>query len=184
MHFIGSTNNTNCYTQCSPSFFSFYKSLQLIFGISATYRFDSYLPAGNCLICRFSAQCMISKNNVKLWSVRRCVCLFLFFLFQTMYNIRFNQGLGKCYQPWRSTRFIRSAPKYRKICRKKLAESQNNYRHPKDNQSALVHQRVSTTRGLYILCGESYGFISKEIRCLLTNSTRKRDLKIFLTEAS
>ena len=33
--FIGSTNNTNCYTQCSLSFFSFYKSRQLIFVISA-----------------------------------------------------------------------------------------------------------------------------------------------------
>ena len=47
MHFIGSTNNTNCYTQSSLSFFPFYKSLELIFGISATYRFVSYLLAGN-----------------------------------------------------------------------------------------------------------------------------------------
>ena len=48
MHFIGSTNiDTNFYTQCSLSFSSFYKSLQLIFGISATYRFVSYLLAGN-----------------------------------------------------------------------------------------------------------------------------------------
>ena len=150
MHFIGSTNNTNCYTQCSLSFFSFYKSLQLIFGISATYRFDSYLLAGNCLICRFSAQCMISKSNVKLWSVRRCVCLFLFFslkqciIKQLLNSVFVISGLIKV-----SVNVIN--PKIQKNLWKKLAKSENKQRHPKDNQSALVHQRASTTRGLYIL---------------------------------
>ena len=137
MHFIGSTNNTNCYTQCSLSFFSFYKSLQLIFGISATYRFDSYLLAGNCLICRFSAQCMISKSNVKLWSVRRCVCLFLFFslkqciIKQLLNSFFVISGLTKVSvsvtdQPWRSPRFIRPTPKYRKICGKSQQKVKRN----------------------------------------------------------
>ena len=59
--------------------------------------------------------------------VRATMCLSIsIFLFKTMYNktiikfvfcdIRFNQGLGKCYQPWRSPRFIRPTSKYRKIC--------------------------------------------------------------------
>ena len=72
MHFIGSTNNTNYYTLRSLSLFSFYKSLQLILEISATYRFVSYLLAENRLICRLPAQCMISKSNVKLHVVRAC----------------------------------------------------------------------------------------------------------------
>ena len=38
MHFIGSINNTDYYTLRSLSFFSYSKSLQLIFEISATYR--------------------------------------------------------------------------------------------------------------------------------------------------
>ena len=81
MRFIGGTNNTNYFTLRSLSFFSFYKRLQSIFEISTTYRFVSYLLAGNRLICRLPAQCIISKSNVKLWSVRatiRTACLSIF----------------------------------------------------------------------------------------------------------
>ena len=69
--------------------------------------------------------------------VRATMCLSIsIFLFKTMYNktiikfgfcdIRFNQGLGKCYQPWRSPRFIRPTSKYRKICGKSQQKAKTN----------------------------------------------------------
>ena len=82
------------------------KSQQLIFEITAAYRFISQLSADNWLICWLRAQDMISKSNAKsVRSVRRFICRYIF---QNMYNktiIRFgfcdmrnNQDLNKCYQ--------------------------------------------------------------------------------------
>ena len=48
--------------------FSLARSLQFILKVSATYRL-----ADNWLVCSLRVQCMISKSNVKLCSVRRCI---------------------------------------------------------------------------------------------------------------
>ena len=122
--------------------------------------------------------------------VRATMCLSIsIFLFKTMYNkkiikfgfcdIRFNQGLSKCYQPWRSLRFIRPTQKYRKICGKSQQKAKINsdilriinpllfFSAPVPREGFISYEEL-----------ESYGFISEEIRCLLTNTTRKRDLKM------
>ena len=62
------TNLFNYYTLYSLSIPSFAMRLQLILEISATYRLVSYL------ICRLSAQCMISNSNTNSGFWRRCVC--------------------------------------------------------------------------------------------------------------
>ena len=70
-----------------------------------------------------------------VFSATMCLSISVF-LFKTMYHktitkfcfcdIRFNQGLGKCYYPWRSPQFIRPTPKYTKIYGKRLQKAKTN----------------------------------------------------------
>ena len=85
------------------------RSLQLISEISATYCLVCYLPADSWLICRLHTQCMISKSNVKIFSMysngvfvepfssKQCVIKQL--QDAVFFDIQNNEGLGKCYQP-------------------------------------------------------------------------------------
>ena len=87
------------YTLYFLSLFSFAKSMQSVLEISTTYRWVSYLLAGNQLICRLGVQCMIFKSNVKLCSVRRCVCRC------------FMQGSQRDLKQWRRTTAVKTSLK-------------------------------------------------------------------------